>query len=654
MKKAYAYTRVSTVMQIDKYSLEAQICTIRNFCDTHDIEIIGEYQDAGKSGTSTDGRDEFKKMIEDCKCNDVDYIVVFKLSRFARSLKDTINTLDEMQKYDVNLISVDDNNLDTSTSMGMVYLSLMATFAELERENIMVQTMAGRKRKAEKGLWNGGFAPYGYILNDKKELEIVPDQADIVRIIFDKYVNEERSARWIAKYLLEHGYYNSKSKNRTNELISSSQIYRIIDSEVYCGKITYGKSEIKKKKGTSKKVRVKTDNYIISEGQHEAIISEELWQQAHNRRLEEKANYVNYWKTEGHRYILSNIIKCPVCGRGLSGNSSRGKIKKDGTRYADEFYYRCKHYIGADGHKCTFKRHIRINLIDNAVEELVSQMVSNEKFEELLKDKINATVSVDEVNEEIKRLQKLLEEQNKKERNLDRQLELLDIDDKYYEKKYEKINTSYDILYDEISKINICLDEAQERKQRIEKSKINNDAIYAILKNFDKLYNKCTLDEKYELMHALIEDIQIFEAKQETGQVIKSITFKFPLLYKGELADKFFLTTDNHVETVVELVKKIVNAKEHITVTLDSTEFEATRAECKATYQQIKKYIYDNYGIKMHTQFIAEIKREVGIIERKNYNKSKKTEEEQNKAIRHCTDKNRKIILEAFKHFKMI
>lgn len=98
----------------------------------------------------------------------------------------------------------------------------------------------------------------------------------------------------------------------------------------------------------------------------------------------------------------------------------------------------------------------------------------------------------------------------------------------------------------------------------------------------------------------------------------------------------------------------MVNAKEHITVTLDSTEFETTRAECKATYQQIKKYIYDNYGIKMHTQFIAEIKREVGIIERKNYNKSKKTEEEQNKAIRHCTDKNRKIILEAFKHFKMI
>ena len=74
MKKAYAYTRVSTVMQVDKYSLEAQICTIRNFCDTHDIEIIGEYQDAGKSGTSTDGRDEFKKMIEDCKCNDVDIV----------------------------------------------------------------------------------------------------------------------------------------------------------------------------------------------------------------------------------------------------------------------------------------------------------------------------------------------------------------------------------------------------------------------------------------------------------------------------------------------------------------------------------------------------------------------------------------------------
>lgn len=102
------------------------------------------------------------------------------------------------------------------------------------------------------------------------------------------------------------------------------------------------------------------------------------------------------------------------------------------------------------------------------------------------------------------------------------------------------------------------------------------------------------------------------------------------------------------------MVKNIIDAQRHIEITLDTNEFEITRAEAKATYKQIKEYILEKHGVKVHTQFIAEIKRECGISERINYNKSSKSEEEYNKSKRFCTEKNRQYILEAFEHFRMI
>ena len=86
-KKVYIYTRVSTAMQIDGYSLEAQRTRMKAFAEFNNYEIAGEYEDAGKSGKSIEGRDEFNRMMEDIKTgkDDVSYVLVFKLSRFGRN-----------------------------------------------------------------------------------------------------------------------------------------------------------------------------------------------------------------------------------------------------------------------------------------------------------------------------------------------------------------------------------------------------------------------------------------------------------------------------------------------------------------------------------------------------------------------------------------
>ena len=167
--KVYIYTRVSTTMQIDGFSLEAQKTRMKAFCDYNDFEIVGEYEDAGKSGKSIEGRLAFTKMIDDIKLgkDDVSYVLVFKLSRFGRNAADVLATLQVMQDYGVNLICVEDG-IDSSKDAGKLMISVLSAVAEIERENIRVQTMEGRAQKAREGKWNGGFAPYGYKLVDSK------------------------------------------------------------------------------------------------------------------------------------------------------------------------------------------------------------------------------------------------------------------------------------------------------------------------------------------------------------------------------------------------------------------------------------------------------------------------------------------------------
>ena len=106
-------------------------------------------------------------MMEDIKSgkDGVSFVLVFKLSRFGRNAADVLSTLQTMQDYGVNLICVEDS-IDSSKEAGKLMISVLSAVAEIERENIRVQTMEGRIQKAREGKWNGGFAPYGYRLVD--------------------------------------------------------------------------------------------------------------------------------------------------------------------------------------------------------------------------------------------------------------------------------------------------------------------------------------------------------------------------------------------------------------------------------------------------------------------------------------------------------
>ena len=113
----------------------------------------------------------------------------------------------------MNLICVEDG-IDSSKEAGKLLISIIAAVAEMERENIRVQTMAGREQKAREGKWNGGFAPYGYRL-ENGELVIAEDEVEIIQMIFDRYIHTNDGINGVANYLNNHGYTKKLRQNGT-------------------------------------------------------------------------------------------------------------------------------------------------------------------------------------------------------------------------------------------------------------------------------------------------------------------------------------------------------------------------------------------------------------------------------------------------------
>lgn len=551
-KKVYVYTRVSTAMQIDGYSLEAQRTRMRAFAEFNEYEIAGEYEDAGKSGKSIEGRDEFNRMLEDIKTgkDDVSFVLVFKLSRFGRNAADVLSTLQTMQDFGVNLICVEDG-IDSSKDAGKLMISVLSAVAEIERENIRVQTMEGRIQKARDGKWNGGFPPYGYSLKDGV-LEINEEEALAIRTIFEQWVSTDIGANGLAKYLENHGIRKIPRHNGKNPLFDAALIRNIIKNPVYCGKIAYGRRKTEKVHGTRNEYKlVEQDDYLVVDGLHEGIVSEEMWNQAQVKMIAQAKKYEHVNKAKDTRtHLLSGLVKCPICGAGMYGNKSI-KHRKDGTKYKDFFYYGCKHRTMTRGHKCDYKKQINEDVLDEAVVEVITKLVANPWFASMMQEKINMKVDTTVIDQEITVLEKQLKQSYAVKRKTLEEIEALDPDARHYKRLKTDLDDRLYRMYDKIDDQEQSLIEARAKKQSIESEKVTGDNIYKILIYFDKFYSLMNEEEQRKLMESLIEEIQICEERQPSGQWLKSITFRLPIIEKDMIISVGDgLDSEQHVETV--------------------------------------------------------------------------------------------------------
>lgn len=194
------------------------------------------------------------------------------------------------------------------------------------------------------------------------------EEAVAIRTIFDQYVNTDLGANGIAKYLENHGIHKIARQNGKNPLFDAALIRRIMQNPVYSGKISYGRRRTEKVHGTRNEYR-----------------------QAKKEKI----------------HLLSGILKCPVCGAGMYGNKAIKK-RKDGSHYKDFYYYGCKHQNMTRGHKCGYKKQVHEEMLDASVAEVISKLVSNPKFSDLIHRKINMEVDTSALDQEIANYEKQL------------------------------------------------------------------------------------------------------------------------------------------------------------------------------------------------------------------------------------------------------
>lgn len=553
-KKCVLYSRVSTEMQVDGYSLEGQVTCMKNFADREGMTVVNNYEDAGKSGKSIDGRPAFQKMLADIQSGlQVDYILVYKLSRFGRNAADILNSLALVQAYDVNLICVEEG-IDSSQASGKLLISVLSAVSEIERENILEQTMNGRREKARQGLWNGGPAPYGYNLKGNT-LEINEEEAEVIRLIFDKFANSSLGYGGVAKYLNLQGISKNPHKGSDITVWNGRCIQSILDNPVYIGKIAYGRRTKEKVKGSRNEYRyVHSDEYLLYDGQHEAIIDNETWEKVRTKR---QSTGVKAPSKVGRErvHLLSGLLRCPKCGCPMYCNRHYW-TNRDGT-YKDVYYYFCGHSALTRGTPCDYNAKLRKTDIEPFVIEALRELVRGENFAEEIKSRIGNEIDTELIDKELSGYKKKLSEVNINKANLEDSIDNLPLDVKFRERKLKDMQMRLDTLYDTISELEEKIEDASLRKKAMEEEAMTLDNIYKLLLSFDEIYDRMTEDEQKLMLTYLVKNIQIYANDEGATMPLKSITLNFPIFKDNREVNHILWKKDGSVETLVVLSKRI-------------------------------------------------------------------------------------------------
>lgn len=547
--RCYIYTRVSTQMQVEGYSLDAQRERLQREAKHRDMTVAAEFSDEGKSGKNTTGRPQFTEMLRRIQTGNPDgvsYVLVFKLSRFGRNAADVLNNLQLMQDFGVNLLCVDDG-IDSSKDSGKLTISVISAVAELERENIRTQTMAGRWQKAREGKWNGGKAPYGYrIENDV--LVIEESEAEQVRLIFDKFAHTDMGYSGVASWLNDKGYRKTARYNDESSRFSLNFVKAILDNPVYTGKIVYGRHKSEKIEGTRNEYhRVKQAEYEIYEGKHEAIISDEVWEATRHKRT------VTGVKTEKrygfkHVHVLSGLVKCPECGAPMYGRVySQPKSDGSGERYEGWAYYLCRNASATTSKKCGYRRNIRQQVLNAQVRPVVQDILLGINLPEQVVEAMNEEDDLDALNAELKTLESARDKEVRKKNKLVKKIVELDADDAMYDAIYASLESALREFTQSIAELEERIGQVSAEIHQANEEAPTADQIRRIVRTLINAIDVSPEGERL-VMQTLIDSIQIYPEPLPSGLILKSIRLKIPLNKNGFVFSTIEMVDDDDVD----------------------------------------------------------------------------------------------------------
>jgi len=359
------YARVSTDTNEQKKSLQNQVEHFEQYIkENPNWTYVKGYVDEGITGTSDIKRDNFMKMIEDARSGKFDLIVTKEISRFSRNTLDSIKYTRELLSYGVAVLFINDN-INTAMPDSELRLTIMASMAQDEIRRLSERVKFGMNRAIERGEILGNDMLYGYKKDkDTGVLNIIEDEAKVVRRIYELYAVEERSLSKIAKALNSEGLKTCQGKKWCISTIS-----RMIENPKYKGYYCAKKSEIVDY--MTKKVKYfEKDDWIIYEDKTRIppIIDEDLWERTNARLSLRKKAFSERKKDKSiykNRYLYSAKIYCGQHNTVFHRREFR-KNKKDPT-------WVCSEYL-KNGKATCDSPNIRESELDAIFKDLISKL----------------------------------------------------------------------------------------------------------------------------------------------------------------------------------------------------------------------------------------------------------------------------------------
>lgn len=348
----YGYVRVSTDKQ-DELSPDSQTKLLKDYALKNDIIISNIFYEIGVSGRKAEKRPEFQKMISAAKSprHPADCILVWKFSRFARNQEESIVYKSLLKKkHNVDVISVSEPLVDGP--FGSLIERIIEWMDEYYSVRLSGEVTRGMREKAERGGYQAR-PPLGYRIEEHgKPPVIVPEEAEIIKLIFKKYVDEKKGFFEIARFLNQCGFKTSHGKP-----FERRSVEYILQNPSYCGMVRWNRTV-----NETNEIRPK-EEWILSEGQHPAIISKEVFDKA-QKRYEQEYKPKNSRPSSTYKHWLSGLLKCPNCGRTMT-------YSKGNKRYS---YFVCYGYSKG---KCLSSNSVNVKMIEEAVLQSIKETLES-------------------------------------------------------------------------------------------------------------------------------------------------------------------------------------------------------------------------------------------------------------------------------------
>lgn len=498
--KVAIYARVSTEEQAEHgYSIDAQCENLKQYCKLYNKTVVKEYIDAGVSGKEMTKRKQLQALMLDVEKGIFDEVLVWKINRMSRKTKDLLEIVEHLNKHNVYFRSISEN-FDTSNPMGKFALQMMGAVGELERNTIVENVKMGLKQRAKMGYHNGGLC-LGYKAvevsgsgkNKKKTLQIVPEEAFIIRKIFSLYTSG-RGFRSIANQLNREGYRTKKGNT-----FYSDSIREIVTNPIYVGVVRYNRYENwneKRRMGKNKKP-------ILEKGKHEAIIAQETWEKAQMLFREKSKEAPRVFDSEN---LLTGLIRCPECGTPMVISRSHYKLK-DGSKIAQR-YYSCGIFKSKGSSVC-HANSVRADYAERYVLGRIKEVITHPKILGSIVAAINKKLAKAPLiyEKELLSINRRLKEKESKKDKLVDVYEMDAIDKETLSKRLDELQQEIEQLEDRKKEI---LKEIGDTSCR----QVSVEYINELLAKLDGAIEQSTTEQKKMLLRLAIQEITLKENKE--------------------------------------------------------------------------------------------------------------------------------------------